>query len=405
MNVQQSVKASPTASTAIPMLLPEAAAALLGSGPVSSRPYSDPAWWELERKAIFLRTWLHVGHVCEVPEPGSFIRRQVEFANASLLIVHGKDGTIRTFHNACTHRATELVQEAEGKRGQFSCPYHRWTYGTDGRLLSAPDFERFNLAKEDCSLKQVATEVVAGLIFINFDPAPKETARQFFGPIADEMDALPMARATDFTEWTYEIEANWKTNFDNFQENYHLRFIHPKTGAQIIGPENPMGYATHYGFSGPHRSQSLWRNPNPPPIPPSLLIAATRAAQLSAGDPFPFPKTDFKLFPCFHIVGLPPNQYTHTMMPLGPTRTRGTIRMYWPDKADCASRKFAREFMTMSVRDVLSEDRLAVEAGQRGLSSGAIDKVHFQDHEVLLRHLYEIVQAKVADYIAEQDAA
>jgi phenylpropionate dioxygenase-like ring-hydroxylating dioxygenase large terminal subunit len=277
-----------------------------------------------------------------------------------------------------------------------------WTFGQDGRLLSAPDFERFYLAKEDCALKQVRTQVLAGMIFINFDPEPTESVREFFGPIADEMEALPVARAIDFTEWRYEIDANWKLNFDNFQENYHLRFIHPRSGAQIIGPENPFGYPTHYGFSGPHRSQTLWTNPDPPPPSPTLVMGYTRAAQLAAKDGMIFPKTDFKLFPCLHVVGLPPSQqYTHTMMPLGPGRTRGTIRMYWTSEADCASRLFAREFGAMSIRDVLSEDRHAVEAGQRGIASGAVEQVHFQDHEMLLRHLYETVQAKVADYQVE----
>jgi phenylpropionate dioxygenase-like ring-hydroxylating dioxygenase large terminal subunit len=385
------------------MLPVEEASRLLGGGPVSSRPYYDPEWWELERKGIFMRTWLHVGHICELPDPGSFVRRDIEFAGASLLIIHGKDGTIRSFHNSCRHRGTQLVEESAGKRTRFSCRYHMWTYGTDGSLLSAPDFERFHVAREECSLRQVATQILAGMIFINFDPAPRHSVRDFFGTIADELEALPVARAIDFTEWTYEIDANWKLNFDNFQENYHLRFIHPRTGEQIIGEENPFGYPTHYGFYGPHRTQTLWKNPAPPPVPAILLMASMRGRELSRRDGLSFSKTDFKLFPCFHVVGLPPNQYTHTHFPLGPGRTRGQIRMYWTQEADCASREFAREMVTMSVRDVLSEDRYAVEAGQRGIRG--VDKVYFQDHEVLLRHLYQEVEARVSAYIEEQRQA
>ena len=386
----------------IPMLPTKRAAQQRGRGPVSSRPYYDPAWWELEREAIFLRTWLHIGHVCEIPEPGSFIRREFAFARASLLIVRGKDNEVRAFHNACTHRGTQLTSEECGKQSRFTCPYHAWTFGTDGALISAPDFDRFYVPREACALKQVRCEVLAGLIFINFADQPDESLREFFGPIAEGMERLPMAQATDFTEWTYEIEANWKTNFDNFQENYHLRFIHPRTGAQTIGEENPFGYPTHYGFSGPHRSQTLWKNPAPPPAPASLVDAHMRGAAAAARDGIAFEKTDFKLFPCFHVVGLPPNQYTHTMLPLGPTRTRGTIRMYWTAPARSASQLYAREFAAMSIRDVLSEDRHAVEAGQRGLNSGAVEQVYFQDHEMLLRHLYETVEQKVADYLASR---
>ena len=390
--------------SAIHMLPTEEAAKLRGRGPLSSKPYFDPDWYELERKAIFMRSWLHIGHICEIPEPGSFILREVEFAKASLLIVRGKDGEVRALHNACTHRGTRLVEEAEGKRSQFSCPYHMWTFATDGKLLSAPDFERFYVKKEDCSLKSVTCEVLGGFIFINFESQPRQTLRQFFGPIADELEALPSARATHFTECRYEIAANWKTNFDNFQENYHLRFIHPRTSASTCWDENPFGYPVAYGFAGPHRSQTLPTNPNPPPPSPVMLDAYQRIGAVAQREGLVFPKADFKLFPAFHVVGLAPHQFTHTMWPLGPDRTRGQVRFYFTSDNDSASKLYAREMTTMSILDVLCEDRDAIVSAQRGLASGAVSEVHFQDHEMLPRHLYETVQAMVAEYQAEQGA-
>ena len=89
--------------------------AFLGTDPVPAKAYYDPEWYARERRAIFLRSWIVIGHICELPDPGSFIKRELEFANASLLIVRGKDGVIRAFHNVCTHRGTQLVAEAEGK--------------------------------------------------------------------------------------------------------------------------------------------------------------------------------------------------------------------------------------------------------------------------------------------------
>lgn len=391
-----------TGKPILDMMPVDQAVARLGSGPLSAAPYYDPAWWELEREAVFARSWIPVGHICEVPQPGSFVRRELEFADASLLVMRGRDGAVRAFHNACRHRGSRLVDEPSGKRATFSCRYHMWTYGSDGALVSAPDFERFHTDKARCGLKAVATEVIGGLVFVNLAAQPKQSAREFFGPIADAMDALPMARATHFTEWTYEIEANWKTNFDNFQENYHLRFVHPRTGAPAVGAENPFGYPTHYGFCGPHRSQTLWRNPEPPPITPGLMLGYSRAADLAQEEGLSFPKTDFKLFPALHVVGLPPYQnYTHTMYPLGPDRTRGQVRMYWTAPANSGAAEWTREFAAMSIRDVLSEDRDAVEASQQGLK--AIGEVHFQDHEVLLRHLYAEVAARVAALQAERE--
>lgn len=254
-------------------------------------------------------------------------------------------------------------------------------------------------------LKQVATEVAAGMIFINFDPEPRESLHEFLGPVLDQLEPLPVARAVDFTEWTYEIAANWKTNFDNFQENYHLRFIHPASYEPVAGADNPLGYASHYGFSGPHRTQMLSKNPDPPPAAPILMQGFMPGARLAAQDSLDYPKTDFKIFPCLHLVAMPPlQQFTQTLFPLGPGRTRSVVRMYWTRKADSAARSFFQEVAVNSLRDVLTEDRPSVEAAQRGLSSGAIAHVHFQDHEIMLRHMYEEVEARVQAYIAEKGA-
>jgi hypothetical protein len=54
------------------------AVAHLGTRPIPARPYYDPAWFELEREAVFRPSWICVGHVCELPDPGSFVRRELE---------------------------------------------------------------------------------------------------------------------------------------------------------------------------------------------------------------------------------------------------------------------------------------------------------------------------------------
>jgi phenylpropionate dioxygenase-like ring-hydroxylating dioxygenase large terminal subunit len=280
-----------------------------------------------------------------------------------------------------------------------------WTYAPDGKLLSAPDFERFYVEKEDCSLKQVTCEVMAGMIFINFDPVPKEGLREFFGGIADRLDTLPIARATHFSEYTYAMDANWKTVFDNFQENYHLKFVHPRNSASILTRDNPLGYPSEYGFLGAHRGQTLRMELAEGYVtPPALLQNAMIGKGIGANEELEYPKIDFKCFPALHFVGLAPNFYTHTMMPIDAQHMRGQIRLYWTSEIGEASKLYFREFSQMSIRDVLAEDRPAIESAQRGLNSGAMEQIRFQDHEMLLRHLYETVQQKVADYQAEQQA-
>jgi phenylpropionate dioxygenase-like ring-hydroxylating dioxygenase large terminal subunit len=378
---------------------------VLGTEPIPAKYYYDADWYELERKAVFMRSWLNVGHVCELPEPGSFVRREIEFANASLLIVRGKDGAVRALHNVCTHRGTQLVDEAAGKASKFSCRYHMWTYGTDGALLSAPDFERFYTPKESCALRQVATEVCGGLIFICFEP--QQSLREYLGPMAERLEELPVARATTFHEYAYEIEANWKMTYDNFQENYHLRFIHPRSAGPGIGGENPFGYPSSFSLQGRHRTQTIWTDANAQ-VNPVMLQAFMRGAPRLARDGImnhPLGREYFALFPNLFLLGSPGNHFLHTVFPLGPEKSRGSIRLYWIGEDENASTRYSREFTMATTRDVHSEDVAVVEGGQRGISRGALEHIHFQEKEILCRHLIKVVEEEVLAYQREQEAA
>lgn len=379
--------------------------AWLGTEPIPAAPYYDPAYFELEREAVFRKTWLQIGHLSEIAEPGCFIVRSVEMLNASLLITHGKDGKIRAFHNVCTHRGTQLVADPSGKRSSFTCPYHAWTFTDEGKLRSAPDFERFYVDKAQCNLGEVAIDVCGKLLFINFDKSPAQSLREFLGPIAAQLEISPIAKATTFSEWVYDIDANWKVNYDNFQENYHLRFIHPRTGAAVIGTENPLGYPVKYEFFGPHRSQTLWKNPTAATPPPMQRFAFGKAAEFAAADGISIGKVDYKIFPNLFVVGQATYFFSHCVVPISANRSRGIVRLYWVGEDDCASRRFVREYIMGTLRDVHIEDRSIIEAGQRGLSSGALKTINFQVHEVLCRHLFNNIKQMVEAYQSERSAA
>ena len=385
---------------------PDEQVAWLGSDPIPASAYYDPEWFELERQAIFLRTWIEIGHVCELPEPGTWIRRDLEFANASLLIVRGKDGEIRAFHNVCSHRGTQLVEEESGKGSNFLCPYHMWNFGDDGRLIAAPDFQRFALAKEDCALPKVSVDVCAGLIFVNLQAEPEQSLRDYLGDYAAQLETLPVAKAATFHEYVYEIDANWKITYDNFQENYHLRFVHGHTGVATVHPDNQHGYPEKYGFNGPHRTQTIWSNPEPL-IKPMQGFNFGLAAKIGmeqgiiggAND-----RTYFALFPSFFIIGTPIQHFSHVVYPISATRSRGVIRVYWIGPDDSASKRYAREYVLCAIRDIHVEDVNIIARAQKGLNSGALKHIHFMSMEGLCRHLYKTVADKVEAYRAERKA-
>jgi phenylpropionate dioxygenase-like ring-hydroxylating dioxygenase large terminal subunit len=380
----------------------------LGTEPVPAGPYYRDDYFDLEREAVFRRTWLNIGHVCELPEAASFIVRQFDFAGASILITRGNDGAIRAFHNVCTHRGTQLTTEESGKRSAFTCPYHGWTFTNHGELRAVPDMQRFYVERKDCSLSRVSVDVCAGLIFVSLDPSPKQSLREFLGPLAGQLETQPVASATTFSEYVYEIDANWKLTYDNFQENYHLRFIHARSGGGgAVGPENQFGYPVRYAFYGEHRTQTIWTNPDPQLSDTQkfafgkLVHALTQRGMMNSAHGRDY----YALFPNFFLIGSPTQHFVHYVMPISARRSRGVIRIYWVGEDMNASERFGREFSMASLRDVHSEDRAVIERGQRGLNSGALKHIHFQSQEVLLRHLMHNVDARVQAYKAELASA
>ena len=108
----------------------------LGTGPVPTEPYRSPAYFELERERIFKRAWLCIGRVERLPKPGSYIVQPIEVAKASVLITRTKDGSIKAFHNVCSHRSNTLVLGDEARAMQYGRDRERDVAGYVERIGS-----------------------------------------------------------------------------------------------------------------------------------------------------------------------------------------------------------------------------------------------------------------------------
>ncbi|MCX7283212.1 MAG: hypothetical protein NTX28_04070 [Novosphingobium sp.] len=96
----------------------------LGRAPIPAKPCYDPEWYELERQAVFMRSWIEIGHVCELPQPGSFIRRALERFVASRALTGTAARAARRgqstaaeradFHNALAPRLDEALSHLDG---------------------------------------------------------------------------------------------------------------------------------------------------------------------------------------------------------------------------------------------------------------------------------------------------
>lgn len=75
--------------------------------------------------------------------PGNYATLRIGAYN--IVIVKGRDGEIRAFHNSCCHRGSIVCKQRQGQVAKLVCPYHQWTYDLDGKLIWAnsmgPDFD------------------------------------------------------------------------------------------------------------------------------------------------------------------------------------------------------------------------------------------------------------------------
>ena len=107
----------------------------LGTAPVPAEPCISPEYFELERDRVFRKAWLNVGRVEDIPKPGDYVVRNLDACKASILLIRGKDGVIRGFHNVCSHRGNKVVWTERGScPGALSCGFHSWTFNTRGEL-------------------------------------------------------------------------------------------------------------------------------------------------------------------------------------------------------------------------------------------------------------------------------
>ena len=145
-------------------------------------------------------------------------------------------GQVRAFFNVCQHRGNRLVTAEVGSllTGEFQCAYHGWRFGTDGRLNWVPDEDDFPQGSP-CGVRnlvEMPSDTWAGFIWFNMDPdaAP---LREWLDPVAEHLDVYRMEDMKR-THWvTVEGDFNWKCVQDNFNESYHLPYVHPQTLASM----------------------------------------------------------------------------------------------------------------------------------------------------------------------------
>jgi len=384
----------------------------VGTGPLPVAPYTSRDYFDKERELIFRKVWLNVGRVEQIPNPGDYFVKELAICNTSILVVRGKDGAVRAFHNMCSHRGNQLVWDDKGHCSVFACKFHGWVYGTDGRLRHVTDEESFfDLDKSKLGMSKVSLDTWQGFIFINCDEQPTESLHDYLGvDLQASIEGYPFDKLSgNCFSWYTDLNANWKVAFDAFAEIYHIPTLHKRIiGKVYSSPSNPWAHALDFTLFGKHARVSLSANPDWQPTPVETVAGQfgdvvlqqvnTDEAAFPAGvNPTGYPNWSFdgiSIFPNCLIYVSQGTYLTHLFWPLAEDRCRWEIRTYAPP-ADTLAGRFAQEYGKCTFRDTLLEDGSTLERTQKMLMSGVKKEFYLQDQELVLRHRLKVAEGYI----------
>ena len=199
--------------------------------------YISEEYTKIERKKLFEDKWVVIGAASSLPKIGD--AKPFNLLNLPIIILRDKKNKIRVFHNVCSHRGYKIMQKPCKIKNVIRCPYHSWSYDTDGALVATPHIGGMNKHETDKfdksinGLKEIRSYVWLDLIMINI--SNNEIAfEEYIKPLSDrwakfwpEKDRKLISHSNDYGYFNLKAKCNWKFAIENYCESYHLPWVHP----------------------------------------------------------------------------------------------------------------------------------------------------------------------------------
>ncbi len=322
--------------------------------------YTSESMFEAEQARVFERAWVCVGIADEATTGRLLVR---DLGSRSIVITRDTDGVVRGFLNSCRHRGTELAETDCDIAGTIRCPYHRWGYRLDGSLMSHPFFDevpRDDFDADRLGLVPVRVETWGVLLFACADDDTPPLL-EWLGDLDERMAGYRLDEWTSHTSTELEIDANWKLISENFQEYYHLTWVHPELAkvSRVADHYRYQGDGAYCGqtttpVSGDERDDWL-------AMPPAGWLDESDAVS----------GRFVAIFPNVLLSVLPNHVWVMRLDPLAPGRTKETCTLLVPPDNPDATAEAVAPTLDFWI-DVNNEDIDIVQRSQRGLTRGAV---------------------------------
>jgi hypothetical protein len=243
------------------------------------------------------------------------------------------------------------------------------------------------------------------MVFVNFDPQPRETLRQWLGDMHDQYTGFSDGRVK-IADHRVVLRTNWNLAVNAFCEGYHNLFIHRHTVPDYQGSSaNPNRHRAYIEVQRHFGRYSAHGNPNHQPTPAQGVLLRHSRPMFPAFTHFDMDKLPPGVNPsrfrqwAFDIVHMVPN------FVLGPQANTHSMMWFWPidhETTDIRVQRFAfhsskpsdliaQAHSRVRGREVLREDLATMEANFQALSGGAMPSIVLSRQEMLIRNHYRAV--------------
>lgn len=244
--------------------------------------YISEELFQLEMEQLFANTWVYVGHASQIPNKGDYYTTTV--GTEAVVMVRHSDDSIKVLYNRCPHKGVKVAGETCGNTGKFfRCPYHAWTFRTDGRLLAIPlkkGYENTEFECTEASHGMAAVEnvvVYKDFVFCRLNPEG-ESFEEFFGESLSTIDNMVARSPEGKLEiaggvMRYMHNCNWKMLVDNQTDTCHPMVAHESSAGTAIkvwenapeGTPKPMAVELFAPFMSPYEFYEnmgirIWEN-------------------------------------------------------------------------------------------------------------------------------------------------
>ena len=305
-----------------------------------------------------------------------------------LLFTRDEGGTAHAFHNACQHRGSTLVTDDGGCRARLTCPYHAWSYATDGRLVGVPAKEQCfaDLDTRKLGLREIPTVEKHGFVWL-CPEAGAESAEvaldDFLGDMGAALSWLSLEKLSIYRQTRNTWQGNWKIFAEGGLETYHFSVAHRDTIAPHFLRNTAIVDQMDAHFRVVMPNQRLGEMAKKPREQWSLKDCSHTLFSLMPGDSL--------LMQRDHVDWI-------SMRPLAIDSTEITITSLIPEDVETLSpdrRAFWQRNLDITDQ-VLTEDWVIGEGIQRSLSSGAIEDIQYGSNEWALAAFNQIIEQRLA---------